>query len=216
MSDRTASDEGSSTDDHLHKRELAVLASRYSLGSPLSRVRTRTDSTCLWQHVSPDAPNRGPSAPPHQVVLYDDEFVTLTATALVVRHLLFRREVKIPLARIHTARAFCSPAQLVKLAAAGRPSSPSTSTSTSPSSSSSRRRTKHGPEPRAPRGVVVSGLGSTGVIWARDPARIKDERWRERAVVVDAEGWLGRVGFTVDDAEAWWAAWAQATGQAHC
>ncbi|GAA5896450.1 hypothetical protein JCM8208_001878 [Rhodotorula glutinis] len=209
MSDRTTSDEGS--DDH-HKRELAVLASRYSLGSPLSRVRTRTDSSCLWQHVSPDGPrplDRVPSRP--QLVLYDDEFVTLTATALVVRHLLFRREVKIPLGRIHSARAFCSPAQLVKLAASGLPSSSSTSPC-----SSSRRRTKHTPEPRAPRGVVVSGLGSTGVIWARDPVRIKDERWRERAVVVDAEGWLGRVGFTVDDPEAWWAAWAQATGQAHC
>jgi len=208
MSDRTTSDEGS-TDDHHHKRELAVLASRYSLGSPLSRVRTRTDSSCLWQHVSPDAPPPLDSAA--RQVLYDDEFVTLTATALVVRHLLFRREVKIPLARIHTARAFCSPAQLVKLAAAGLPSSSSSSSPSSP-----RRRTKLGPEPRAPRGVVVSGLGSTGVIWARDPVRIKDERWRERAVVVDAEGWLGRVGFTVDDAEAWWTAWAQATGQAHC
>ncbi|KPV75757.1 uncharacterized protein RHOBADRAFT_66274, partial [Rhodotorula graminis WP1] len=64
--------------------------------------------------------------------------------------------------------------------------------------------------------VVVSGLGSTGVIWARDAVRVKDGRWKERAVVVDADGWLGRVGFTVDDAEAWWAAWTQATGQAHC
>ncbi|GAA5938763.1 hypothetical protein JCM3775_001984 [Rhodotorula graminis] len=208
MSDRTTSDEGS--DDHHHKRELAALAARYSLGSPLSRVRTRTDSSCLWQHVSPDAPrplDQAPSGP--QQVLYDDEFVTLTATALVVRHLLFRREVRIPLARIHSARAFCSPAQLVKLAASGLPSS-------SPSSTSPRRRTKHAPEPRAPRGVVVSGLGSTGVIWARDAVRVKDGRWKERAVVVDADGWLGRVGFTVDDAEAWWAAWTQATGQAHC
>ncbi|BGP37883.1 hypothetical protein JCM10450v2_001819 [Rhodotorula kratochvilovae] len=182
--------------DAQDKHELSTFATRYSLGSPLSRVRTRTDSSCLWEHLPPALSRSATPAP----VLYQDSFVTLTSSTLTISHLLFRRAVTLPLSRIHAARAFCSPAQLVKLAA-------------SPSPSSSRR------SPRAlrpPRGVCASGLSCTGVLWARDPARLANERWRERAVVVEAEGWLARVGFSVEDPGAWWDAWEQATGVARC
>ncbi|GAA6051866.1 hypothetical protein JCM3770_005507 [Rhodotorula araucariae] len=181
--------------DEADNHELSTFATRYSLGSPLSRIRTRTDSSCLWEHhLTSPARSEGPAQ-----VLYSDAFVTLTSSTLTISHLLFRRAVSLPLSRVHAARAFCSPAQLVRLAATSSPCL---------SRRSSRR--------RAPRGVVASGLGSTGVLWARDANRLTDERWRDRAIVVDAEGWLARVGFSVEDPAAWWRAWEKATGLATC
>lgn len=217
MSDRTETTLAPSDEvDVHHKYELQRLASRYSIGSPLTRVRTRTDSSdCLWEHLRLATTPPRVSSPAE--VLYKDEFVTLTASSLVVSHLLFRRQVTIPLPRVHTARAFCSPAQLVKLVAASRqPRPPSPSPARGPAGAP--QSSAQAQPPQAPRGVVVGGLGSTGVFWARDPARVSGERWKENAVVIDAEGWIGRIGFTVEDADAWWKAWATATGtglQAH-
>ncbi|GAA5996098.1 uncharacterized protein JCM10292_007391 [Rhodotorula paludigena] len=178
-------------DDH----ELAKLATRYSLGSPLSRVRTRTDSSCLWEHP----PAKRTSTP--ATLLYEDDFVRLTSSTLSIAHLLFRNNVTLPLSRIHTARPFDSAAERVK-----RASSLSSSSSNSTATSQSRKR------PRLPRGLTSDGLGWTGVIWARDPLRVRDERWQECAIVVNADGWLGRIGFSVERPAEWWAAWEEATG----
>lgn len=48
----------------------------------------------------------------------------------------------------------------------------------------------------------------TGIVWARDPDRA---RTREKRSVIRVKGRIGRIGFSVEDAEEWWEAWDRAT-----
>lgn len=94
------------SDDDEH--ELAKFASTYSLGSPLTRVKTRTESSCLWENLS-ESPE-----PDEHKQLYHDNFVSLTRTRLIITHLLFLT-VSIPLSSIRSARPFVTEAEVVKL-----------------------------------------------------------------------------------------------------
>lgn len=119
--------------------------------------------------------------------LYHDRFVTLTRTHLIVTHLLFLN-VSIPLSSVRSARPLVTDAEVVKL-------------STRPKG----RR-------RPPHGVTTGGFGWTGILWARDLRRLRDETWLKNAVVLDVAGWLGRIAFSVERPKEWWAAWAGAQG----
>ncbi|GAA6042760.1 hypothetical protein JCM8097_007462 [Rhodosporidiobolus ruineniae] len=160
--------------------------SPYALGCPLSRIRTRTDSTS-------SLPLPLPLPAPKEKPLYSDSFVALSRTHLTVSHLLLRRAVSFPLSRIRSARSLLSPSQRIQLVS---------------SASSS----LHLPADFA-FGLATSGLGWTGIAWARDPARVKEGKALEGLVVVlEVEGWIGRVGFSVEDEEGWWDAWRAVKG----
>ncbi|GAA5868943.1 hypothetical protein JCM3774_006799 [Rhodotorula dairenensis] len=155
------------------------------LGAPLTRVRTRLDSSCLW-----DDPKKATqaalrsSAKSDDELLYEDEFVALTASRLVVHHLVCRNAVAFDLSEIRRARPFCTAARLVQLEA---------------------QHILDGESDR-PAGISNGGLGATGIIWARDRDRIGAKHWKERAVVIHTCGVLGKVGFTVERPEQWWRA----------
>lgn len=151
-------------------------------GAPLTRVQTRMDSSCLWDDPkkSTQAALRS-SAKSDDELLYEDDFVALTANRLVVRHLLYRNAVAFDLSEIRRARPFCTAARLVQLEA---------------------QHILDG-ETGRPAGISNGGLGATGIIWARDRARIAGEHWKERAVVIHTGGVLGKVGFTVEHPEQW-------------
>ncbi|GAA6004569.1 hypothetical protein JCM10207_000940 [Rhodosporidiobolus poonsookiae] len=145
--------------------------SPYILGPPLSRIRTRNDDfASLSRPTSPTS------------ALYQDRFVRLTSSHLILSHLLFRRTIAFPLSRIRSCRPFLTPSQRIKLIASGR----------------------------LPTSISTGGLvGWTGLTWARDPSRLVYAK-EGKLVVVDVGGWVGSVGFSVEDAEAWWAAWEEA------
>lgn len=119
--------------------------------------------------------------------LYHDRFVILTRTHLIVTHLLFLT-VSIPLSSVRSARPLVTDAEVVKL-------------STRPKG----RR-------RPPHGVTTGGFGWTGILWARDLRRMRDEAWLKRSCVLDVAGWLGRIAFSVERPKEWWAAWAGVRG----
>ncbi|GAA5989317.1 hypothetical protein JCM10908_001253 [Rhodotorula pacifica] len=154
-------------------------------GHSLSRVRTRLDSSCLWDDPSKStqAALRS-SAKSDESSLYKDAFVELTSNRILVRHLLCRKTVAFDLHDIRRARPFCSAARLVQLEAQHR---------------------LDGKKGRL-AGLSNGGLGGTGIIWARDKSRIHGETWKEQAVVMDTGGVLGKVGFTVERPKEWWRA----------
>ncbi|BGP29998.1 hypothetical protein JCM10296v2_001750 [Rhodotorula toruloides] len=179
---RTASSAPTTPFSFNEKHELARFASRHSIGSPLTRVRTRTDSSCLWENFS-NSSERGDGMDEDNF-LYHDRFVILTRTHLIVTHLLFLN-VSIPLSSVRSARPLVTDAEVVKL-------------STRPKG-----------QRRPPHGVTTGGFGWTGTLWARDLRRLRDETWLKNAVVLDdVAGWLGKIAFSVEQPNQWWAAWA--------
>lgn len=180
--------------------------SPYLFGSPLTRVRTRTSSISSSANLSPSAdvlasPSSSSSpyflgAPLSRVetrndsfdslsppkTLYEDRFIRLTSTHLTLNHLLLRPFVTFPISRIHSAKSLVSPAQRVVMEGRGKPSAD------------------------LAYGLANGGVGWTAIAWARDAKRTAGGG--KGAVVVDVEGWLLRVGFSVEDEEAFWEAWS--------
>ncbi|GAA5868734.1 hypothetical protein JCM1840_004374 [Sporobolomyces johnsonii] len=191
----------SSTSSTSSSDEPQTPLSPYLAGTPLERIRTRTSSTSSLP--SPLPPNCSPCPPPprssalptprrrpssSRQPLYSDTFCTLTSTTLTIRHILHRTSLTLPLSSIRSSRPFCTPAERYALL--------------------------HGGPRRRLTGVRTRGVGWTGITWARDLDRFVDQRWTS-AVVLHVDGWVGRVGFSVEDQEAWWRAWEVARkGQA--
>ncbi|GAA5948411.1 hypothetical protein JCM21900_002702 [Sporobolomyces salmonicolor] len=173
--------------------------SPYLAGTPLERIRTRTSSSSSLSPPLPPncppgpfppssrsaahpCPRRPPSSSSRQP-LYSDAFCTLTSSTLTVRRILHRTSMTLPLSSIRSSRPFCTPAERYALL--------------------------HGGARLRLTGVRTGGVGWTGITWARDADRVVEERWT-CAVVLKVDGWVGRVGFSVDDPDAWWSAWEEA------
>lgn len=183
--------------------------SPYLFGSPLTRVKTRTSSISSLNDgdfspadVLPSSPSsiHYPSyslgAPLSRVEtrsdsfdsfttpspVYQDSFVRLTSTQLTLSHFLLRPSISFPLSRIRSVKPLVSPADRVKLEGGGKP----------PLEMSV--------------GTTNGGLGWTGIVWAKDSMR--HGRGGQGLVVLDVDGWALRVGFSVEDEESFWAAWA--------
>lgn len=164
-----------------------------TFGAPLARVPTRNEPwASKWEATKGSTKAVALQASGSlDGALYEDDFVRLTSYQLVVKHLLCRRTITFDLAEISRVRRFCSEAQLVRFDAL----------QASATGDRDRERIR-------PPGVSSGGLGSTGILWARDKARIMAERWRQQVVVVDTRGFCGKVGFSVDRPDEWWKAYA--------
>ncbi|GAA5885306.1 hypothetical protein JCM6882_009561 [Rhodosporidiobolus microsporus] len=187
------------------------LPSPYLFGEPLQRVRTRTSSISSETTSPPSDLLASPSSPSSPYALgcplsrirtrtdssdslspkplYGDSFVRLTPTHLFIHHLLLRATVAFPLSRIRSCRPLLTEAQRIRLAANGNG--------------------RHTPV----LGTTNGGLGWTGISWARDGRRVEEQKCLEgKTVIIEADGWVGRVGFSVEDPEEWWAAWKAVKG----
>ncbi|GAA5848422.1 hypothetical protein JCM8547_004510 [Rhodosporidiobolus lusitaniae] len=200
------------------------LPSPYLFGWPLERVRTRTSSisslsacppsdflSCPASPSSPPLPSSSPytlgnplsrvrtrSESVDSLIIpppvYQDSFVRLTPSHLTVYHVLLRHAVVFPLHRVHSCRPLLTESQRIRLAADEKLRRKRRSTSL-----------VH---------VSTGGIGLDGVVWAKDLARVKEQKAEKGLlVVVEVEGWFGRVGFSVADEEKWWEAWERVGGK---